>query len=214
MQHNLVVLIPARGNSKRIPLKNMALLDGKPLIKYAIESALAVTDQVYVSTENNKIFKFAEKCGAISVPRPIHLTTDETTQEEVIMAFAERVDFNHILLLECTSPLIMADDLETMINIYDGETPVMLLARHTLFTVDITPDGFYARIPPRKRSQEFEFLDFTYTDAGAWLCSKEHLIKNNSRTADYNHYVVMDGPNVDIDTELDLKIAEVVIRNL
>ena len=45
------VVIPARGGSKRIPEKNLADLNGRPLISYAIESSLKVTDEVYVSTD-------------------------------------------------------------------------------------------------------------------------------------------------------------------
>jgi len=211
---DLVILIPARGNSKRIPQKNMALLKGKPLLQYAIEAALAVTNQVYVSTENTRIFEFTKKCGAIPICRPMHLASDEATQEEVIFNFSEKVAFNHILLLECTSPLITAEDLRAMLYNYDGDIPTILLAKHLLFRVDITPDRLYARVPPRKQSQEFEFQNYTYTEAGAWLFSKDHLLTHQQRTAAYNNFIIMEGPNIDIDTELDLKIAEVIIRSL
>jgi len=212
MPEKLVILIPARGNSKRIPLKNLALLNGKPLLQYSIEAALKVTTQVYVSTENAKIFNFAKEHGAIPISRPMYLTSDETTQEEVIRDFLGRVDFGHIILLECTSPLITANDLQAMVNNYDGDFPIILLAKHTLFRVDILANQL-AKVPERKRSQDFGLKDYTYTEAGAWLFSLKHFLSHSSRTAEFNNFVIMEGPNVDIDTELDLKIAEVVLRN-
>ena len=70
------VIIPARGGSKRIPNKNIKELNGKPLISYAIETSLSVTDDVFVSTDSVEIADVAERYGAFVVKRPSHLATD------------------------------------------------------------------------------------------------------------------------------------------
>lgn len=61
-----ICIIPARGGSKRIPLKNLKLFFGKPIIYYSIKKALnsKLFDQVIVSTDNKNIAKISEKIGA------------------------------------------------------------------------------------------------------------------------------------------------------
>jgi len=63
---NPICFIGARGGSKGVPQKNIRLLGGKPLIAYAIESALDSNyfSRVIVSTDDNKIAKIARKFGA------------------------------------------------------------------------------------------------------------------------------------------------------
>ena len=64
------IIIPARGGSKRIPNKNLIDLNGKPLISYAIEECLSVTDEVYVSTDCSSISKVSSDYGAKIIERP------------------------------------------------------------------------------------------------------------------------------------------------
>ena len=66
MQHNFLVIIPARGGSKGIPRKNLRPLNGAPLISYSINLALqsSYKPDVYVSTDDAEIAYFAEKFGA------------------------------------------------------------------------------------------------------------------------------------------------------
>ena len=67
---NSKILIPARGGSKRIPKKNLVDLNGKPLLQYVIETSKNITDEIYVSTDNNDIKKFAESMDVNVIQRP------------------------------------------------------------------------------------------------------------------------------------------------
>jgi CMP-N-acetylneuraminic acid synthetase len=82
-----LAIIPARGGSKGLRRKNLRLLGGKPLIGYAISTALAAGcfDQVMVSTEDEEIASVAEACGA-SVPflRPRDLAGDKASLVDAI----------------------------------------------------------------------------------------------------------------------------------
>jgi CMP-N-acetylneuraminic acid synthetase len=72
-----LAIIPARGNSKRFPRKNIAILAGKPLIAYAIEAARdsEIFDLVCVSSEDDEILEIAEEWGAQAVlKRPEELS--------------------------------------------------------------------------------------------------------------------------------------------
>ena len=78
-KENIVAIIPARGGSKGIPRKNLKLINGKPMIAYAIESALSVSgiNRVIVSTDDTETAIVAKKYGAeVPFMRPAELAGD------------------------------------------------------------------------------------------------------------------------------------------
>jgi N-acylneuraminate cytidylyltransferase len=111
---NIVTLIPARGGSKSIPLKNIKELNGRPLIDYSIKYSLAcsLVNQTIVSTDSSQIAEIAASCGAL-VPflRPENLAQDLTPDFPVILhalkslekIFGKQIDL--IIILRPTSPL-------------------------------------------------------------------------------------------------------------
>ena len=84
----VLAIIPARGGSKRLPGKNLRLLNGKPLIAYSIETALqcASVNKVIVSTDDQEIANAAEQFGA-EVPflRPAEFAEDTTPDHPVFL---------------------------------------------------------------------------------------------------------------------------------
>ena len=87
-----LAIIPARGGSKRFPRKNVAILAGKPLIAYAIETAQEseIFDLVCVSSEDDEILSIAEKWGAQRVlKRPAELAKDHASLKEVCVHLLE-----------------------------------------------------------------------------------------------------------------------------
>ena len=84
----ILSIIPARGNSKSIKLKNLALLNNKPLIYYSIKQSLRskIINRTIVSTDNKRIAKIALKYGA-EVPflRPKKISKDNSTDLDFIL---------------------------------------------------------------------------------------------------------------------------------
>lgn len=83
----IIAVIPARGGSKGIPRKNMRLMNGKPLIGYAIENALnsSYIDIVVVSSDSAEILSFAAQYnGVIPLEREPELAQDAVTLDSVI----------------------------------------------------------------------------------------------------------------------------------
>uniref|UniRef100_UPI003F66515A acylneuraminate cytidylyltransferase family protein n=1 Tax=Aeromonas hydrophila TaxID=644 RepID=UPI003F66515A len=77
-----IAFIFARGGSKGLPQKNIKPLDGKPLIQYSIETALATAgiEQVFVSTDDAAIASVARAAGAEIIERPAELATDTSPE--------------------------------------------------------------------------------------------------------------------------------------
>lgn len=141
-------VIPARGGSKGIPGKNIADLDGKPLIAYTIEAARRALDalgltepapggtaprRLIVSTDSAEIAAVAEACGA-SVPflRPVELSTDRAGSREVVlhaMDYADKagIPYGCVVLLQPTSPFRQACHVLRALELYrPGETDMVV----------------------------------------------------------------------------------------
>ena len=110
---NILPIIPARSNSKRLPSKNILKLDGSPLISYTINSAKKskLINKIFVSTDSKEIAKICESHG-IKVPilRPKRLAQDRTSSISVIkhvllyLQKNENYEPDIVLLLQPTSP--------------------------------------------------------------------------------------------------------------
>jgi CMP-N-acetylneuraminic acid synthetase len=114
------VLIPARGGSKGIPKKNIRDLNGKPMIAYTIEAALASphVTTVVVSTDSEEIAQVAREYGA-EVPflRPSELAQDTSKTIDAVMHAVETLaaagrSFDQLILLQPTSPLRTTSDID------------------------------------------------------------------------------------------------------
>ena len=84
---SVAVVIPARGGSKGIPRKNMRLMNGKPLIAYAIENALAsrYVDKVLVSSDSEEVLAFASQYdNVLALGRESRLAQDAVTLDPVV----------------------------------------------------------------------------------------------------------------------------------
>lgn len=90
-----VVIIPARGGSKRVPHKNIKLFAGKPMIAHSIHAARAsgVADRIVVSTESEEIARVAREWGA-ETPflRPLELADDHTATSPVILHALDQLE--------------------------------------------------------------------------------------------------------------------------
>src|SRR3989344_5617619 len=108
----IVAIIPARGGSRGIPHKNIVDLAGKPLIAYSIEAAKnsKYISEVYVSTDDQAIAETSKKFGAKIIKRPAEMATSKAKSEEALLHFAEQVDFDVLVFLQCTSALTISED--------------------------------------------------------------------------------------------------------
>ena len=118
-----LAIIPARGESKRLPRKNIMELAGKPLIAWTIEAALnsQFIDEVVVTTDNQEIAIVAQQYGAnIPFLRPNKLASDTATTFDVVRHaighYRENGKiFDFIILLQPTSPLRTKDHIDEAI---------------------------------------------------------------------------------------------------
>jgi CMP-N-acetylneuraminic acid synthetase len=121
----ILSIIPARGGSKGIPLKNIVPLNKIPLITYSIKSAKKskLINRIIVSTDNQKIASIAKKAGA-DVPflRPKKISKDNSSTQDSIVHTLDYLESSEsyvpdiVVLLQPTSPLRNTDNIDKSIR--------------------------------------------------------------------------------------------------
>ncbi len=120
----VLAIIPARGGSKGIPRKNVLPLAGKPLIAHSIAAARAAArvTRVVVSTDDPEIAEVSARYGAEVVWRPAELVTDLAKSEDALFHVLDTLESREAyvsdvtVLLQCTSPLTSAEDIDGTIG--------------------------------------------------------------------------------------------------
>lgn len=115
MMLDTVAIIPARGGSKGITRKNLAIVAGLPLVARAIRACqVAGIERVIVSTDDSEIKSVALHFGAEVVDRPAGLCTDSSVSEEAIEHVLLSLGIHHgvCAFVQCTSPLLFPSEIE------------------------------------------------------------------------------------------------------
>jgi CMP-N-acetylneuraminic acid synthetase len=133
-----ICLIAARRGSKGVPIKNIKMIGGKPLIAHTIKSSLdsKIFSHVIVSTEDNEIAKIAKKYGA-EVPflRPKKLATKNASMAKVIdhainRLFSLGYDFDVLVNRDCTAPFIRTSDIKKGVSLLNRKKSELVAAAY------------------------------------------------------------------------------------
>ena len=125
---NVLAITLARGGSKSIYKKNIALLKNKPLISYTINAALdsKYIDQYIISTDDKEIADVAENLGAtIPFLRPENLSSDTASSADALIhavnAYEEitKKKYDYIIELMCTNPFKSGEMIDDIISTLD-----------------------------------------------------------------------------------------------
>ncbi|WP_251445653.1 cytidylyltransferase domain-containing protein [Microbacterium sp. USTB-Y] len=224
---NILCVIPVRGGSKGVPGKNARLVAGKPLVAWSIEQALAAGLDVLVSTDDEELAEIARGAGA-DVPflRPAELAQDTTPTEPVIEhAIAHRVAEGRrpdaVMLLQATSPVRLAGTIERAVQEFEEtgvDSLVGVVAQTPFFWHPADSGSATAEYDPaaRPRRQDLTAEDYFYKETGSlYLTRTEIYERERNRIGGRVGLFVMDeAEGVDIDTLVDLRIAEQVLGDL
>lgn len=113
-------MIPARIGSTRFKMKNLAMLDGKPLIAFAIEAALTsnVFDRVIVNADSKIFQPIADEFGAEFYLRPEHLGGSSVKSDDVVKDFIEKYPSDIIVWENPIAPLQTIDDIQDTVQYF------------------------------------------------------------------------------------------------
>lgn len=224
----VLAIIPARGGSKGVHRKNIRNLNGKPLIAYAIEEAKKskYIDRVIISTEDSEIAETGKRFGGeIPCIRPVELAQDDTASIDCILHMLkwlkkqENYFPDYVCLLQCTSPLRTFEDIDRSINRMietksDGVVSVCEAEVNPYWTNIFNGNRLeYFLKEGKSITRRQELPEIYRTNGAVYVAKTEKLIKEKTFELDDITGYVMSGENsIDIDNELDFKIAELLIK--
>lgn len=217
-------LIPARGGSKGIPSKNIKPFAGRPLIAWTIDAALNSTRlaDVVVSTNDATIGEVARRYGAKTpFVRPEELARDDTPGvEPALHALTMLPEFDAVMLLQPTSPLRRAEDIDACIRFAEASdapcaVSVCSAPRHPywMYTLDASQ-----RLNPLIRDKlgnvHRQELPPVYTVNGALYFARAAWLRQTRSfiAPDTVGYVMPTERSIDLDTLLDWNIAELLLQ--
>ena len=216
-----VAYIPLRGGSKSIPKKNIKLLAGKPLCWYAIKAACEceTIDMVYVSTDCKEILAVVEAFGfdkLTIIGRSIESADDEASTEYAMLEFASKFSFCHVALIQATSPLVQASDVQKGFElINNGADSCLSVVRQKRFIWKEDNNGIaapfnyqYAARPLRQ-----DFSGFLVENGAFYITSRSALLSSGCRISGNIKLVEMaDESYFEIDEPSDWIIGEALIK--
>jgi len=120
LKPSINAMIPARIGSTRFKMKNLAMLNGKPMIAYAIIAALSskLFDRVIVNSDSDIFRPIAEEYGAEFYLRPSHLGGSTVKSDDVVKDFIENFPSDIVVWENPIAPLQTVDDVRKTINYF------------------------------------------------------------------------------------------------
>ena len=115
---NIIAMIPARIGSTRLKMKNLALIDGKPLIYYTIEAAKTsgVFNKVVLNSDSEIFAEIARRYDVEFYQRPVELGSSTTKSDAVIYDFMSKHSSDVLVWVNPTSPLQTGDEIKDVIK--------------------------------------------------------------------------------------------------
>ncbi len=215
-------IIPARGGSKELPGKNIRYFCGKPLIAWTIQAGLGSKwiDRLILSSDDESIINVAHDWGCeVPFKRSFELAKDESTTVEVVLDALRRCPgYDYVVVLQPTSPLRLSVDIDNCLTeCFKRNLKVAvsvseaLSSPYWMFDLDkrgkLQPLIDKYKIPKRRQNlpKAYQLNGAVYVAEANWLQINQNFITPET----YGH-VMPKYRSIDIDDELDFRIAEII----
>lgn len=230
-KNNILAVIQARGGSKGIPGKNIKKINGIPLLVYTVMEAFRsdIFNHVVVSSDDDDILRIAESSTAYPLKRPKRLAEDETLSwESLHWATLEceklfKCKYDYVVELPCVSPLrkdyhikeavykLLVTDADSVISV------TQMQDKHPVRMKRIVNDqieDFCSEYPEGDAGRRQDLEPCYIRNGGIYSMKRDLLIKDNTRHGnDSRPYIMDELSSVNIDSEIDFKLAEALLNN-
>ena len=225
-----LAVIPARGGSKSVPQKNIRILGEKPLIVHTIETSNASKriSRTIVSTDDEKIASIARSFGAdVPFVRPAELATDDANAIDVIKhALIEveksksNVEYNAVVMLQPTSPFRLVNDIDDALKLLEKSEADSVIsvvavngyhpARMKYLDEDRLIDPSFVEAYENQPRQELKPI---FIRNGAIYATRRDVLLNGSfKGRDSRAWIMPFNRSINIDTEMDFRFAEWLLK--
>lgn len=210
----ILAIIPARAGSKGIPNKNIRIINGKPLIAYAIENAInskMITD-IIITTDSPEIQLIANYYGVTYKHRRPELCGDSVTLDSVIYDACKDYEKDYVVTLQPTSPALEVETLDKAIQYTINkqlDTTIAVVNKPHLAWVE--KEGKV--VPDYIKRLNRQYLPKRFLEAGAFVISKSDIVTETTRIGNnVDVYEISEKEAIDVDTFQDLLSVEQILK--
>ena len=225
-----LAFIPARGGSKGILKKNLAILNNRPLISYTVELSKKINvDDIFISSDDEEILEYCAINGFSSkYRRPSFLSEDDSSMVDTLIhgvqwyesAYNRKVE--NVILLQPTNPLRKKDDINTALKLFinkklDSLVSVSKMIEHPFECIEIENDlnWKYLRNPDVNVSRRQDYSgNYGFID-GSFYISKWKFIEEYKKfivPCKTYPFITSQKYSIDIDEPEDLKLVEALMK--
>ena len=218
----IVAMIPARIGSKRVQKKNLRYLNGKPLITYSIEAAIAsdVFDRIYINSDDDIFGEIAKDYNIYFYKRPASLGSDSTNNDQFAYNFINNTDGDILIQLLPTSPLILPEEISGFVSeMVNGEFDTMIsVLNHQIACLYKNIPINFKLLESHKSSQTMTPVQSYATVLMGWTYKsfKNNMTKYgfayHGADSKIGYYSLKGLSEIDIDNEEDFLLAEVAMK--
>ncbi|MFC2116875.1 cytidylyltransferase domain-containing protein [Bacteroidota bacterium] len=220
-----IVIIPARGNSKGIPRKNLYPVAGNPLLYYTIKASKdsGQFDKIIISSEDEEILAYAKEMGVIPDRRNDELSTDNIHAVHVILDYVKVNNISPdtcVAMLLPTSPLRTSQDIIRAFEIFekgnaDSVLSVYESSKHIMNFRYIDEKGYLESIMEGDRNVQRQDMKKLYTVNGSiYISSAGNLLDSGSyHLGKVQPYIMPKSRSVDINSIEEIQEVERIIKS-
>lgn len=226
---NRICIICARGGSKGVPRKNIRMIAGLPLIAHTIRHALraGIFDRIVVSSDDDEILNVATEHGAHSLMRPAELATDEAGAipaiEHALVTMEQKTSckYDTVVVLQATSPIRLPEDIVNAVRLLENNK-----AHNVLSVCEASASPYYTLIEKAdgggyalcKSSDAIRRQDVPLVyelNGSIYVWDRNYFVEQKKPLNEKTEiYVMPEERSIDIDTELDFKIANFLMEEM
>ena len=221
-----IAIIPARGGSKGVPNKNIIEIDGKPLIEYTIETALAASkvDKVIVSSDSEDILNVARKFDGVAIHKRLDaLATDTSPITDTISNILkdESEEYEAFMILQPTSPIRTSLQVDEAVELLSNNKHANSLISVTAMD-DVHPARMYWKdnqddlstiLGQYEETRRQDIPNAYYRNGAIYITNvAAFLAKNSVMIKPSVGYEMPSSQLLNIDEPRDVLIAEVLIK--
>lgn len=221
-----IAFIPVRAGSKSIPLKNIKIINGKPLVYWTAKSAndAKCIDKVIIATDSNEIKTVVKDFALPKVKiydRDAQNATDTASTESVMLEYLDKSDLkpdDNFFLIQATSPMLKAEHIDGMFEYFQksGADSIFSGIIEKQFHWEFTNQNFVEPVnyDYRRRPRRQEFKGLVAENGACYINSVQNILHNKCRlSGKITFYELPSYTSYEIDEETDWIIVETLMKH-
>ena len=230
-KNKILCVLQVRGGSKGVPKKNIRKVNGKPLMTWTIESAKKsnVFDSIWVSSDSDEILEVGRQEEVNTIKRPEELSGDEVLSVDSLhwavgeIEKLKGITYDYVVELPVVCPLRNEDHIREAVNkliTTDADSVIsvtQMTDKHPVRMKRITDDDliedFCSEYPEGDAGRRQDLEPCYIRNGGIYSMKRDTLMNEKTRHGKISRpYVMEDKYSINIDSEIDLRIAEVMLN--